>query len=163
MGEGSIATNRRGGTAARTGLAIVAGVVVAIALAGCSDSLPSMPKIGDLNPFAEKQKPLPGTRIPVVQAAEKIPGDLAAADKPIVLPPPVANDGWTQPGGKASNAPGHLALASAVRPAWSADAGTGSSSAGKLTASPIVYDERIYTLDAAARISTFSLSDGSTT
>ena len=28
------------------------------ALAGCSDSLPSLPKLTDLNPFAEKQQPL---------------------------------------------------------------------------------------------------------
>lgn len=133
-----------------------------VTLAGCSgDSLPSMPKIGDLNPFAEKQKPLPGTRIPVIQAAEKIPGDLASADKPIALPPPQSNDGWTQPGGKANNAPGHLALASAVRQTWSADAGTGSSSSGKLTASPIVFDGRVYTLDAAARVSAFAMSGGS--
>lgn len=159
MGEGSI-TLERGGLRRAAQIALIAGVA-ASALAGCSDSLPSMPKIGDLNPFATKEKPLPGTRIPVIQAAEKIPGDLANADKPIVLPPPRANDGWTQPGGQANNAPGHLALASAVRQTWSADAGTGSSSSGKLTASPIVYDGRVYTIDAAARVSAFALSGGS--
>ena len=42
------------------------------------------------------------------------------ADKPIALPPQRANDGWTQPGGQANNAPGHLALASAVREAENA-------------------------------------------
>ncbi len=131
------------------------------ALGGCSDSLPSMPKITDLNPFAEKQKPLPGTRIPIIQASEKIPGELANADKPIALPAARANDGWTQPGGQANNAPGHLALASAVRQTWSADAGTGSTSSGKLTASPIVYDGRVYTLDSAGRVSAFAASGGS--
>jgi outer membrane protein assembly factor BamB len=132
-----------------------------LGLAGCADSLPSLPKIGDLNPFAEKQKPLPGKRVPVIQAADKIPGELASADKPITLPPPLANEGWTQPGGKANNAPGHLALASAVRQTWTADAGAGSSSSGKLTASPIVYDGRVYTLDAAARVSAFATAGGS--
>jgi outer membrane protein assembly factor BamB len=142
-------------------LALVVGIAAG-GVAGCaSDSLPSMPKITDLNPFAEKQKPLPGNRIPVIQAAEKIPGDLASADKPITLPPARANDGWTQPGGQANNAPGHLALASAVRQTWSADAGSGSSSSGKLTASPIVYEDRVYTLDAAARVSAFAASGGS--
>lgn len=160
MGEGSIKVGRRG--IGGTALAALIAMVATGGLAGCAgDSLPSMPKIGDLNPFAEKQKPLAGTRIPVIQAAEKIPGDLASADKPITLPPPQSNDGWTQPGGKANNAPGHLALASAIRQTWSADAGTGSSTAGKLTASPIVYDGRVYTLDAAARVTAFSASGGS--
>jgi outer membrane protein assembly factor BamB len=154
-------TSMRVQRAQRTALVIVATSVAAL-LTGCSgDSLPSMPKIGDLNPFAEKQKPLPGKRIPVIQAAEKIPGELASADRPITLPPARANEGWTQPGGQANNAPGHLALASAVRQTWSADAGTGSSSSGKLTASPIVYDGRVYTLDAAARVSAFALAGGS--
>ena len=140
---------------------LLASMATAALVAGCSDSLPSMPKIGDLNPFAEKQKPLPGTRLAVIQAAEKVPGELASADKPIVLPPARANEGWSQPGGQANNAPGHLVLANAVRQTWSADAGTGSSSSGKLTASPIVYDGRVYTLDAAARVSAFAATGGS--
>ncbi len=143
----------------RAGVALM-GLLLA-GLGGCSDSLPSMPKITELNPFAEKQKPLPGTRIPVIQAAEKIPGELANADKPIVLPAARANDAWTQPGGQANNAPGHLALASAVRQTWSADAGTGSTTSGKLTASPIFYDGRVYTLDAAGRVSAFAAGGGS--
>jgi hypothetical protein len=79
MGEAAARTGYGG--MRRAALLPVIACAVASALAGCSDSLPSMPKIGDLNPFAEKQKPLPGTRIPVIQAAEKIPGELASADK----------------------------------------------------------------------------------
>ncbi len=150
-----VCTNR-----ARRAAVVMAGLVAGL-LAGCSDSLPSMPKIGDLNPFAEKQKPLPGNRIAVIQANEKIPGELANADKPIVLPPARANEGWSQPGGQPNNAPGNLALANVVRQTWTADAGSGSSSSGKLTASPIVYDGRVYTLDAAARVTAFALTGGS--
>jgi outer membrane protein assembly factor BamB len=120
-----------------------------------------MPKISDLNPFAEKQKPLPGNRIAVMQPADKIGGvELASADKPVVLPPARATESWTQPGGVPNNAPGHLALASTVRPVWSVDAGTGSSSYGRLTASPVVYDGRVFTLDAAAHVSAFATSGG---
>jgi len=130
-----------------------------MSLAGCSDG-PSLPKIGDLNPFKEKQTPLPGKRIPVMQVTEKVPGELAAADKPIALPPQKSNENWTQPGGEPNNAPGHLALANAVRQAWSADAGKGSSSEGRVTASPIVFGGRVYTLDAGARVTAFSTSGG---
>ena len=114
-------------------------------------SLPSLPKIDDINPFAEKEVPLPGKRVSVIQQ-ENITSDLAAADRPITLPPPRQNDSWSQPGGVPNNAPGHLALAGAVKSAWSADAGTGSSFYGKLTASPIVYDDKVYTLDAAGKV-----------
>src|SRR5207248_10844762 len=91
---------------------------------------------------------------------ENISGNLAAAEKPISLPPPQQNDSWTQPGGVANNAPGHLALGDAVKSAWSADAGTGSTFYGKLTASPIVYDGKVYTLDAAGKVSAFSAAGG---
>lgn len=148
-----------GGSAAVGRLAVMLLAIGLAGLGGCSDG-PSLPKISDLNPFKEKQTPLPGKRIPVMQAAEKIPGELAAADKPIALPPQKSNEDWTQPGGEANNAPGHLALANAVRQAWSADAGQGSNSAGRITASPIVYGGRVYTLDAAARVTAFSISGG---
>ena len=47
-------------------------LLCALALAGCADSLagmslPSLPKLDDINPFAEKPVPLPGKRISVIQ------------------------------------------------------------------------------------------------
>jgi outer membrane protein assembly factor BamB len=136
-----------------------------LALSGCADSLagmslPSLPKIQDINPFAEKEVPLPGKRISVIQQ-ENISSNLATADKPIVLPMAQQNANWSQPGGNASNAPGHLALAGVVKTIWSADAGTGSSFYGKLTASPIVYDGKVLTLDAAGKVTAFDAAGGS--
>lgn len=141
---------------------ILAAVVSFGSLGGCSDGgLPSLPKIGDLNPFKEKQAPLPGKRIPVIAAAEKIPGELANADKPILIPAPRQNETWAQPGGEPNNSPGHLALGTTPREAWRSDVGTGSSKAGRLTASPIVYGGRIFTIDAESVVSAFALSGGS--
>ena len=140
---------------------VVAVATISALAAGCSDSLPSLPKISDINPFAEKQIPLAGKRIAVLEASDKVGGELAQADRPIILPAARTNDTWTQPGGQANNAPGHLTLASVVRQSWNADAGTGSSTAGRLTASPIVADGRVYTLDAAGRVSAFALTGGS--
>ena len=139
----------------KTGLLISTAALAATMLAGCADG-PSLPKIADLNPFKEKQIPLAGKRIPLMPGQDKLAGDLAPADKPVVLPAAYANPGWTQPGGQANNAPGHLALASAIKQGWSADAGTGSSASGRLTASPIVVDGIVYTLDAAATVTAFS-------
>ena len=146
------------------GLAAVAALGIALtgALTGCASDNFSLPKINDLNPFAKKEPPLPGTRVPIMEATGSIANTLAPADRPIVLPPQQANDSWSQPGGTPNNSPGHAALSAAPKQVWSADAGTGSSSSGKVTASPIVYDGRVYTLDANARVSAFAINGGST-
>ena len=138
----------------------VAACLLVILVAGCAGEGPTLPKISDLNPFKEKQQPLPGRRIPVVQTTESISSNLADADKPIVLPPQRSNDTWAQPGGDANNAPGHLALTGAPRQVWSASAGEGSSKTGRVMASPIVYDGRVYTLDSEGKVSAFALSGG---
>lgn len=151
---------RQAVTDAPTVRGALGGLVLAGALlaGGCSDSLPSLPKINDLNPFATKEAPLPGKRIAITSSTEKVVGDLAPADRPLVLAPPVALDQWTQPGGTPNNAPIHVAMGSGLRQAWSADAGEGSSRRGKVTASPIVAEGRVYTLDSAAGVRAFSTS-----
>jgi outer membrane protein assembly factor BamB len=147
------------------GLCAAAALLSALVLSGCADglagmSLPSLPKIQDINPFAEKEVPLPGKRISVLQREDNS-SELSAADRPIALPAPRMNDSWSQPGGTPSNAPGHLSLGGEPKSSWSADAGTGSSFYGRLTATPIVYDNRVYTLDAAGKVSAFNVSGGS--
>lgn len=143
-----------------TALCLAAGV--AFGVAACASDGPTLPKIGDLNPFKEKQQPLPGRRIPIVQTTESISSNLAEADHPISLPPQRSNDSWAQPGGDANNAPGHLALNGSVRQVWTGDAGEGSSKAARIMASPIVYDGRVYTLDAAGKVTGFALSGAKT-
>jgi outer membrane protein assembly factor BamB len=136
----------------------------ALALTGGADafvgmSLPSLPKIDDINPWAEKPTPLPGKRVAVIQQ-ENVATNLAAADRPLMLPPPRQNEAWSEPGGVPSNAPGHLALTGSGKSLWSADAGTGSSFYGRLTAVPIVLEDKIYTLDAGGKVTAFSASSG---
>ena len=131
--------------------------LAAIALSACGDSLP---KLTDLNPFAEKEIPLPGQRKAVLQQ-EKVHSDAYAAGRPMVLPSAQANETWSQPGGTASNAPGHLALGSSLKQVWSVSVGTGSSFYGKVTASPIVYGGKVFALDAAGHVTAVSVSSGS--
>ncbi len=142
--------------------AVAAVCLAAVAAAGCAGEGPTLPKISDLNPFKEKQQPLPGRRVPIVTTTESIAANLAEADQPITLPPQRSNDSWAQPGGDANNAPGHLALNGALRQAWTGDAGAGSSKAGRIMASPIVYDGRVYTLDAEGKVTGFALGGGKT-
>ncbi|MEQ1718189.1 MAG: PQQ-binding-like beta-propeller repeat protein [Hyphomicrobium sp.] len=144
----------------RKGLAALSLVVPVLFLAACAGDGPTLPKLGDLNPFKEKQQPLPGRRVAVEQTTESIANNLADADQPISLPPQRSNDSWAQPGGDANNAPGHLALAGAVRQSWSQSAGEGSSKTGRVMASPIVFDGKVYTLDAEGKVTAFSMSGG---
>src|SRR5262245_26180283 len=143
--------------ASSRGLVVAVLSLVALALFGCGDSLP---KFQDLNPFAEKEVPLPGKRIAVIQQ-ESLRSDAMAASRPLAIPPQQANDTWSQPGGVPGNAPGHLALGSTLRSAWSVSVGTGSSFYGKVTASPIVYAGHVFTLDAAGQVTAVSASGGS--
>lgn len=149
------------GTGIKRAFAAGGAIAACALLAGCSDSLPSLPKMNDLNPFKKEDPPLPGRRIAVLKADDGMPGQMAEAPGPITLPPARANDTWTQPGGEANNAPGHLALTGARQKAWSADAGTGSSKTGRVTATPVVFDGRVFTLDADGLVSAFSVNGGS--
>ena len=77
-------TPGKSGTRGRFVAPVVLSLCAAL-VAGCGDS---MPKLQDLNPFAEKEVPLQGKRVSVIQQ-ENITTDAVAANRPIVLPQPV--------------------------------------------------------------------------
>jgi outer membrane protein assembly factor BamB len=80
--------------------------------------------------------------------------------EPVKLPAARENDSWSQPGGVASNAPGHLAFSGAAKTLWKEDAGAGSNSDGRITALPIVHGGKVFTLDREGHVSAFSMSGG---
>jgi outer membrane protein assembly factor BamB len=140
-----------------------AGVLVAVALSlgGCGGT-ESVKSLGNIikNPFAKKEVPLPGERIPVITDPTLVSIDPTEATKPLKLPAPQTNASWTEPGGSPSNNLGHLSLNDRLRKVWKADAGTGSSSSGRLSAVPLVADGKVFTLDAAGTVSAFSSASG---
>ena len=111
------------------------------------------------NPFADEEERLPGERVAVITDPGQFNAD-QISPRPVSLPPVRANASWSQPGGNAANNLGHLSLQGGVRKVWSADAGTGSSSSGRLSAVPIVAGGKVFTLDAAGTVSAFSASSG---
>ena len=134
--------------------------VLAASLCGCS-GLPSIknPLSSIKNPFKKSEERLPGERIAVITADDVGNIDKSAA-KAITIPPPEANASWSQPGGLPANNLGNLALSDSPQKIWSADAGTGSSSKGRLSAVPIVAEGKVFTLDAAGTVSAFSSASG---
>ena len=130
-------------------------------MAGCggSDAFTSISKKLS-NPFSKKETPLPGERVAVITDSTLVSVDPAEAARPIQLPPQQTNASWSEPGGSPANNLGHLTLNDELRKVWAADAGTGSSSSGRLSAVPLVADGKVFTLDAAGTVSAFSSASG---
>ncbi len=103
---------------------------------------------------------LPGQREEVMATTTDITPDPTVSAVPIVVPAAQTNQNWSQPGGVPSNALQHVALGPQPQRAWSSSAGTGSSSQGRLTASPIVSNGRIFVLDTQATLRAFDASSG---
>jgi outer membrane protein assembly factor BamB len=147
----------RGGRRGIRSCIVSAGLIAAIAF---SVSACSGPLAGIKNPFKKEKERLPGERIAVIADPSMVAIEPKAAGKPIQIPPPQANAAWSEPGGTPSNNLGHLALGDQLQKAWTADAGTGSSSSGRLSAVPLVADGKVFTLDAGGRITAFSAANG---
>ena len=150
---------------ARLFAVLVVGTAWALPLAGCSSdsedsSGPTLPSLTDLNPFGVVKTPLAGKRVAVLTTEDQINGHMEGATGFVAIPPPVQMAEWPTPGGNAGNAPGHLAFNGTMQTLWTSDAGVGSSSTAKLTASPIVHQGRVYVFDASSHVSAFSTSGG---
>ncbi|MFV0473036.1 MAG: PQQ-binding-like beta-propeller repeat protein [Pikeienuella sp.] len=129
---------------AMTRLGIAAGLI-ASTLSGCSIF------------GGEEEEILSGTRIPVRATAEDrmTAPDLAAQIS--ALTPAQPNADWTQVNGGPTHAVGHLAGPASLSVAWRADIGYGGE---RLTATPVVAEGRIFTLDSEAQVSAFGVGGG---
>jgi outer membrane protein assembly factor BamB len=137
----------------RTAIQVVAFAAALMSLAGCST-------IEDFFSSSDSKPKLPGQRLSIMEAESKLEVDESKAAQPIVLPDPVTNTEWSQPGGNAQNAMSHLKVGGFER-SWSSSAGSGSSRASSLLASPIIADGRIYVLDAKSTVRAFDERTGS--
>jgi outer membrane protein assembly factor BamB len=124
-------------------------IAAALAASGCSLFKKSAPKT-----------PVLGERISVLSAEGDALVDPETAAIPMVLPPAVANAGWTQSGGSPSKSMGQLALGNALATAWSVQAGRGSSLTARLASEPIVANGRVYTIDTLGAVRSFDARTG---
>jgi outer membrane protein assembly factor BamB len=132
---------------------IVTGVMLALALASCA----SMKK------STHGKTPTVGTREPVLNYDTKAVAEPELADLAVVLPPPAVNVDWAQPGGSPSKSMGHLALPDTLTKAWSVSIGKGSDAARRLNAAPMVYGDRVFTIDVAGTVKLFDAATGKNT
>src|SRR5688572_33264668 len=103
-----------------------AGLLLALTagLAACESGggLPSIPGVSSL--FEAKEgPPLEGKRVSVLSSDTGTSATASVdAKEPVLLPGAQSNESWSQPGGTASNAPGHLAFSGSAKPVWRGDA-----------------------------------------
>ena len=89
-------------------------MIAAMAVNGCGILKKGTPKT-----------PVLGNRVSVLTTENDVTVDQATAALPMVLPAPVVNTEWGQPGGNASKSMGHLALGNALTRAWTTTIGRG--------------------------------------
>ncbi|HVM22183.1 MAG TPA: PQQ-binding-like beta-propeller repeat protein [Sphingomicrobium sp.] len=104
--------------------------------------------------------PVIGERIAVLTNEGDATVDPETAAMPMVLPAPMVNAEWSQPGGNASKSMGHLALGTALGNAFTVQAGHGSSLTMRLTAAPIVANGRVYAIDSLGAVRAFDARSG---
>jgi len=129
-------------------------VALGVLLSGCGAAESLIGKFG-----GGSDEVLPGAREAVMP-----PNTLGVSEnqssEPVVIPAAVSNSNWTQPGGVASHAMHNLALGSDLKRAFAVNAGRGSDSYGRLTASPIIAGGRVFVLDSQAEVRAVSANDG---
>jgi outer membrane protein assembly factor BamB len=104
---------------------------------------------------------LAGERLAVLNYEAKTEADPELANVTVTMPAPATNAAWTQPGGSANRALGHLTLGTNLTRAWSVSIGEGSSHSRRLIGAPVVADGRVYTIDTTSTIRAFDAKNGS--
>jgi outer membrane protein assembly factor BamB len=108
---------------------------------------------------SSKKTPTVGDRVPILVAESDVTPDPALQGVEVLLPAPVVNTAWAQPGGNAAKSMGHLALGASLSRAWTAEI-AGGSNRQRLAAAPVVADGRLYVIDVDAVVHAFSADNG---
>ena len=65
--------------------------------------------------------PTIGNRVDILGTERDMEVDPALSNVAVILPPPLVNDAWAQPGGNASKSPGHVELGQTLNRIWTAN------------------------------------------
>jgi len=129
---------------------------VAAVLSACA----ILPGGGGDDEEGEDAEEADGDRISIMSLEQKITADPRYTDLVLELPPSYVNVSWTQPGGEADHTLHHLQASGPLEVAWRTRIGRGSDRRSRITAPPIVAEDRIYAVDAAAKVSAYDIENG---
>ncbi|WOE75960.1 PQQ-binding-like beta-propeller repeat protein [Alterisphingorhabdus coralli] len=108
-----------------------------------------------------KQTPTIGNRTAILTNTESgAEVDPSISGLSVLLPAPVRNPNWAQPGGNASKSVGHVALGDSLSEAWTAQV-AGSSTRERLASAPVSANGKVYVEDTEGQIHAFDLATGS--
>ncbi len=117
--------------------------------------------VGACDMFSGPSKtPLAGERVAVMSEERGLEADPRIADVEVHLPAPTENAAWPQPGGLPTHSLQHLA-SDGLSVAWRTSIGSGSGRSGRIAATPVVADGRVFMMDAGTRLSAVDASTGS--
>jgi len=100
-----------------------------------------------------------GNRVSVLNTGSDAVADPTIADVPVVVPDPVVNDSWNQPGGNATKSMGNPSLAAALQPGWAASI-VGGDITQRIGSPPAVVDGKLFVVDADAVVHAFDAKTG---
>ncbi|HHI89194.1 MAG TPA: dehydrogenase, partial [Hellea balneolensis] len=141
----------------KTGFLTIVLVAGLFSLSACST-------LSKVNPFGGKDEvsevKVDPDRISILTLDDKLEVSGAIAPSDIILPDAYTNPDWPQTGGYATHSVQRTDAPGPLRKVWSRSVGKGSFRKGRLTASPVVADGRIYTLDAANKVTALDAQTG---
>lgn len=110
---------------------------------------------------ASKEKvKLKGERISIKPEQVSLKADLSLEDIKVILPEQINYQDWTQDGGFADHAPLHPKIDNSLNRSWKRSVGPRLKSYQAFTASPIVYNNVIYTLNSRNTIVALNAENG---
>ena len=132
----------------RRAIALFPAIAALLVLGGCDTLRGTKPKTAVL-----------GQRVPILTSENDASVEPSIADVQVLLPEPVANDSWDQPGGNAAKSMGHLALGGSPARAWEARI-AGVTKSERLAAAPVVSGGSLYVMDTTATVHAFDTKTG---
>lgn len=100
-----------------------------------------------------------GNRIAVLNIAGDVVVDPSLADVPVVVPEPVINAEWNQPGGNATKSMGNPSLAAALQQGWTTNI-VGGDITQRIGSPPVISGGKMFIVDADAVVHGYDATTG---
>ena len=133
-------------------------LILAFAVSGCGGI--HLPHLPSLRGGGAKKYQGTGARIPVLPTDQKLQPAAALKGVDFALPEPAAQADWPLPGGTPEQSVEHVTAGHDFEIAWRRKIGEGRSRGHYITATPVVAEGRIFTLDAAGLVSAHDAQTG---
>ncbi len=109
---------------------------------------------------AKEKLVIDGERIPVLEKKKVASLDVSLKDVEIILPQTTLNNSWSVVGGNPTHNMGHLHSNDNPQKSWEASFGDGDSKRDFLIATPIIASNKVFAIDANAKVSAFDEATG---